>query len=127
MFPKTTNALIILSADRLQYIMAENPRRYRALPPSRPRPIPSGGQSSLPPPYRAARVSCAISFKCERERICCCLRAQWFTRGQGETSSANISTVCPRSTICPGSSYPFYIVTHYMNWGNYFLDTQYYL
>ena len=29
------------------------------------------------------------------------------------------------STICPGSSNPFYIVTHYRNWGNYFLDTQY--
>ena len=28
-------------------------------------------------------------------------------------------------TICPGSSNPFYIVTHYINWGNYFLDTQY--
>ena len=27
-------------------------------------------------------------------------------------------------TICPGSSNPFYMVTHYINWGNYFLDTQ---
>ena len=29
------------------------------------------------------------------------------------------------STICQGSSNPFYIVTHYINCGNYFLDTQY--
>ena len=29
-----------------------------------------------------------------------------------------------RYTICKGSSTPFYIVTHYINWSNYFLDTQ---
>ena len=29
-------------------------------------------------------------------------------------------------TIFPGISNPFYIVTHYINSGNYFLDAQYY-
>ena len=28
-------------------------------------------------------------------------------------------------TICPGSSDPVYIVTYYIKWGHYFLDTQY--
>ena len=27
--------------------------------------------------------------------------------------------------MCPVSSYPNLLVTHYINWGNYFLDTQY--
>ena len=32
-----------------------------------------------------------------------------------------------KGTICPESSNPFYIVTHYINWGNYFLDTWYHM
>ena len=28
-------------------------------------------------------------------------------------------------TIYPGSANPLYVVTHYIKWGNYFLDTQY--
>ena len=28
-------------------------------------------------------------------------------------------------TVCPGSNYPIYIVTYYIKWGNYFLDTRY--
>ena len=32
----------------------------------------------------------------------------------------------PIITICPGSSYPFYIETYYNKIGNYFLDKQYY-
>ena len=28
-------------------------------------------------------------------------------------------------TLCPGSSYQIYIVTYYIKWGNYFLDTWY--
>ena len=31
------------------------------------------------------------------------------------------------STVCPGSSDPFYIVTYYIKWGHYFLDIQYYI
>ena len=28
-------------------------------------------------------------------------------------------------TVCPGSSDPLYIVTYYIKWGHYFLDTRY--
>ena len=34
------------------------------------------------------------------------------------------SSIFSYHALCPGSSYPIYIVTHYINWSNYFLDTQ---
>ena len=33
--------------------------------------------------------------------------------------------VFDKSTVCPGSTDPFYIVTYYIKWGDYFLDTRY--
>ena len=31
-----------------------------------------------------------------------------------------------KATVCPRSSEPFYILTYYPKWGNYFLDRRYY-
>ena len=48
---------------------------------------------------------------------------------RGSQSNLSVSSSVSRhrldDTVCPRSSDPFYIVTYYIKWGHYFLDTRY--
>ena len=40
-----------------------------------------------------------------------------------KNKKGNMTRVFMETTLCPGSSYQIHIVTHFINWSNYFLDT----